>query len=186
MGEDWQQDSSHFGYDNISLPLVMLRYRSRARFVRVIDMQIRLNRDRFPLRNVECHICFLDRGIIPGNVQAIVIRSANIISETAATVQELFVILKSPNDPASIFTMNLGEGRVAACVFSRPEHAMLFAMNAQGLDATGVTSIAGTTLREDHKAGKLAGVTHVLLDPSAGAGATDGTDIDEFIAKFAV
>lgn len=63
---------------------------------------------------------------------------------------------------------------------------MLFAMNAQGLDTTNVSPIDSATLREELEARKRAGAMHVLLDPSAGAGAADGIDIEEFIATMEI
>lgn len=109
------------------------------------------------------------------------------MSETFSSFQELFVILpRPPAATASLFTTDLGDGRIAVCVFSHREHAMLFAMNAQGLDVSGVAPITGEKLREALATEKRNGATHVLLDPSAGSGFADAIAIEAFLARIAV
>lgn len=108
------------------------------------------------------------------------------MSEADGQVQVAFVILTKPTDPTSLFTTDLGDGRTAVCVFSEAHHALLFAKNAQGIDPTGMSPMDPMKLRQAIEARKLAGATHVLLNPSAGAGEASALEIDEFLSSIKV
>jgi len=99
-------------------------------------------------------------------------------------VYRAFVILTKPTDPTSIFTTDLGEGRIGMCVFSRPHNALLFGKNAQGIDPSGVSQLDAEALRRGVETCKQKGATHVLLDPSFGAGGAEAIEIDEFLSTI--
>lgn len=106
------------------------------------------------------------------------------MSDTNDQTQLLYVILTQPTDPMSIFTTDLGDGRIAACVFTQPHDALLFGKNAQGIDATNMSPMDAKRLREAMEVRKRAGATHVLLDPSAASGGANAIEMDEFISSL--
>lgn len=108
------------------------------------------------------------------------------MSDTNAGSRIMYVILSEPTDPMSIFTTDLGDGRIAACVFSQSHHALLFGKNAQGIDPTDMAPMDAKVLCEALEDRKRAGTTHVLLDPSAASGGPNAIAIDEFMTSIKV
>lgn len=100
--------------------------------------------------------------------------------------QVVFVIQTKPTDPTSYFAVEMGERRIGICVFTQKVHAMQFEKNAQGLWRDAVTPVGAEALIEALKVKKSEGATHVLIDPSASSGASDATDIDEYISLIQV
>lgn len=97
-------------------------------------------------------------------------------------VSSAYVILTDSADPSSIFTTDLGNGRIAACVFSQMHYALQFGKNAHGLAGVHITPLDVKMLRRALESRRSDGVTHVLFDPSAGSGASLADGIDEFIS----
>lgn len=106
--------------------------------------------------------------------------------ESNAAATAAYVVLLQPTDPTSLFTTELGEGRIAACIFSQLHQAMQFVKNAHGLAGVGITPMDVETLHHALEVRKRDGVTHVLLDPSAASGPSRADEIDEFMSSLKV